>query len=193
FIILEESGIAKGIRRIVAVTGEEAQQAIKVADEFRIKIDNISKLQGAELDSVLKLVSKELDASNISSLKKSEYHIINNHFEKNPDSLYIIKLLDVGSNTKAIAGGISHCKANLKDKAAYLFSIDETSSRVAHSCIVGKSLIDKGLKAVDWAKIVSESVGGKSGGKDDAAQGSGTNVGEIDNALKVAEQFAKLQ
>ncbi|CAG8606538.1 7151_t:CDS:10 [Cetraspora pellucida] len=220
FIILEESGIAKGIRRIVAVTGEEAQQAIRVADEFRIKIDNISKLQGVELDSALKQVSKELDASNISSLKKSEYRetlnelrkvfndsdrakkaaqtkevidIINSYFEKNPESPYIIKLLDVGSNTKAIAGGISHCKANLKDKAAYLFSIDETSSRVAHSCIVGKPLVDKGLKAADWAKVVSESVGGKSGGKDDAAQGSGTNASEIDNALKVAEQFAKLQ
>ncbi|CAG8472517.1 17535_t:CDS:10 [Acaulospora colombiana] len=232
FVILEESGIAKGTRRIIAVTGEEAQQAHRLAEEFKINFDNISKLKGVELDAALKQILKELDASNISALKKAEFRLnheklkkafidadraqkaaqakeacstnfrdlsfhiidlINNHFEKNPESPYLIKLVDVGSNTKAMASAISHVKTNLKDKATYLFTIDESSNRVSHSCIVGKPLIEKGLKANDWAKVVSESVGGKSGGKEDAAQGSGNNVDKVDDALRVAEKFAELQ
>ncbi|CAG8498843.1 14629_t:CDS:10 [Acaulospora morrowiae] len=220
FIILEESGIAKGTRRIVAVTGEEAQQAHRLAEEFQVKFDNLSKLKGTELDASLKQILKELDASNISALKKSELRLtheklkkafieadraqkatqakevidmINDYFEKNPESRYLIKLVDIGSNTKAIASAITHVKTNLKDKAAYLFTVDESSNRVSHSCTVGKPLIEKGLKANDWAKTVSESVGGKSGGKEDAAQGSGNNVDKIEDALRIAEQFAKLQ
>ncbi|CAG8495140.1 7842_t:CDS:10 [Funneliformis mosseae] len=220
FIILEESGIAKGIRRIVAVTGEEAQQAQRIADEFRNKINTISKLQGAELDNALKLLTRELDASSISALKKAEFRekiqslkkafleadkaekaartkeaidAINTYFEQNPDNHYLIKKLDVGSNTKAIANAIAHVKTNLKDKALYIFSVDENSSRITHSCCVGKPLTEKGLKASEWAKTVSETVGGKSGGKDDSAQGSGTNIDKLDEAVKVAEQFAKLQ
>jgi len=56
-----------------------------------------------------------------------------------------------------------------------------------------KILTEKGLKASEWAKTVSETVGGKSGGKDDSAQGSGTNIDKLDEAIRVAEQFAKLQ
>ena len=43
----------------------------------------------------------------------------------------------------------------------YIFSVDESSGRVTHSCCVSKSLIEKGLKANEWAKTVSETVGGK--------------------------------
>jgi len=58
--------------------------------------------------------------------------------------------------------------------------------------VVGKPLISRGLKAGDWAKAVSETVGGKSGGKDESAQGSGTNVDKIDEALGIAENFARV-
>lgn len=86
---------------------------------------------------------------------------INTYFKQNPDSPYLVKKLDVGSNTKAIANAIAHVKINLKDKALYIFSVDESSDRLTHSCCVGKPLIEKGLKASDWAKTVSETIEGK--------------------------------
>ncbi|CAH1759723.1 5299_t:CDS:10 [Entrophospora sp. SA101] len=206
FIILEESGIAKGTRRIVAVTGEEAQQASRIAEEFQNRFTQISKLQGAELDNELKKITKDLDASNISAIKKSELretlqllkksfviNKINDYFKENPNSPYIIKQLNIGSNSKAISNAITHIKTNLKDKTGYLFSIDSESGKVHHSCVVGQPLIEKGLKANDWAKAVSETVGGKSGGKDETAQGTGTNIDDVDKALIVAEEFVKLR
>ena len=38
FVITEESGIAKGIRRIVAVTGHEAAEATRLADALQAKL-----------------------------------------------------------------------------------------------------------------------------------------------------------
>ncbi|KAG9306711.1 hypothetical protein G9A89_004258 [Geosiphon pyriformis] len=219
FVILEESGIAKGIRRIIAVTGEEAQQAYRQAQDFDSKLQRLQKLRGVDLDSGIKEVSKELDGSSISAVRKAEFRDIITILRKNfadaekalkaaqtkevVDSVeayfiqnsnnFIIKKLNFGSNTKAIPGIITQLKQNFPDKAVYLFSIDETSGRITHNCVVGKSLIARGLKAGDWAKAVAETVGGKSGGKDDTAQGSGTNIDNIDEALRVANQFAQLQ
>ena len=46
FVITEESGIAKGIRRIIAVTGHEAAAANKAAEEMSSKLDAIEKMDG---------------------------------------------------------------------------------------------------------------------------------------------------
>jgi alanyl-tRNA synthetase len=51
FAIMEEGGIAKGIRRIVAVTGDEAVQAQRVANEFKNKLDKLEKMQGEKLEA----------------------------------------------------------------------------------------------------------------------------------------------
>jgi alanyl-tRNA synthetase len=218
--ILEESGIAKGIRRIVAVSGEEAAQANREAEAFVAKLDKLEKLTGAALESELKVVSKELDALAISAVTKAEFRDrfnkikktfdesekarkaeqvkeateqVKKYFTENPDAQYYITELPVGNNSKALAGAINYAKSNLKDKAVYVFSADEASGRVAHNCIVGKIFIEKGLKASEWAGVVAEKVGGKKGGKDDAAQGSGDKVDGLSDALKAAEEFAKLK
>jgi alanyl-tRNA synthetase len=41
FVILEESGIAKGIRRIIAVTGHEAAEVTRLADDLKSRLDKI--------------------------------------------------------------------------------------------------------------------------------------------------------
>lgn len=51
--------------------------------------------------------------------------------------------------------------------------------------------ITRGLKADEWVKSVSELIGGKCGGKDQSAQGSGSNVGCVKKAVETATNFAQ--
>jgi alanyl-tRNA synthetase len=53
--------------------------------------------------------------------------------------------------------------------------------------------VSRGLKASDWAGAVSEKVGGKKGGKDETAQGSGDRLDALDEAMAVAKEFARLK
>ena len=71
FIITEESGIAKGIRRIVAVTGHEAQDVTRVADTFEARIKQVELLKGKAKDTALKTVTVELGQADISLIRKS--------------------------------------------------------------------------------------------------------------------------
>jgi alanyl-tRNA synthetase len=54
FVITEESGIAKGIRRVTAVTGHEANEVNRVADALAAKFDLIEKKAGKDKDAALK-------------------------------------------------------------------------------------------------------------------------------------------
>lgn len=74
FVVVEESGIAKGIRRIVAVTGHEAHDVTQLADSFHDRLNNLERLTGKEKDTSLKAFAVvrnfPLDLS-VSSLMKS--------------------------------------------------------------------------------------------------------------------------
>lgn len=50
----------------------------------------------------------------------------------------------------------------------------------------------KGLKANQWVQEVSALMDGKGGGKDISAQATGKNVGCLQEALRLATDFARL-
>lgn len=70
-IIVEEDGIAKGVRRIMAFTGERACEARRGVQRFTEKIEQIEKLNfRPEKENAVKVASMELAAMTISALEK---------------------------------------------------------------------------------------------------------------------------
>ncbi|KAI8061438.1 alanyl-tRNA synthetase [Gongronella butleri] len=220
FCLLEESGIAKGIRRIIAVTGDEAIRADQKAKLFSQRIDRLDHLKGAELEAEIKAIGRDLDVLSVSVVSKQEFRdryaksrkvfddlerarqkeaekqvteTLKTYFEQNPDAKYIVLPVQLAGNSKAMIKTITFCKNSLKDKAVYLISPDQEAGRVAHNCFVGKPLIEQGFKASDWAAVVAEKVGGKKGGSNDTAQGQGDNPAAVDDAVAVANEFAKMK
>ena len=72
-VITEESGIAKGTRRIVAVTGDEASVVSRTAEEAAQRLEEISKVtDDAAKDAQLKAFSVELARMEMSVVRKDE-------------------------------------------------------------------------------------------------------------------------
>ncbi|GJJ06642.1 hypothetical protein Clacol_000836 [Clathrus columnatus] len=211
FVVTEESGIAKGIRRIVAVTGYEAQEATRVADSLSAKFDLIEKKTGKDKDAALKAFSLELNQADISVLRKAELKDrlvrsrkafddenkarekaaskattddVTKFFKENPNAPLYVKLFDVGGNTKVLQNIAAHAKS--LGKPVYIFSIDSEENKIIHVNYLPQPMVSKTFDARVWANKVSAVVGGKAGGKEDLSQGVGVNIDKIDEGLRVA-------
>lgn len=151
-IILEENGIAKGIRRIVAVTGEDAHTVQRVADEFEKRIKALEKMPpGASKEVQIKQTQADLNNLYISAVKKSQLkerfvkihkqmlddqkakqkaelkkavETVTEYFNENKDKKYLITKLPISANSKAVSDAIKHVQTKNKDKTVYLFAAD---------------------------------------------------------------------
>jgi len=214
FVITEESGIAKGIRRIIAVTGHEAQDVTRIADVFEARIRQAEPLTGKAKDTTLKTLSVELGQADISLLRKSHLRdrlmalrkaldketkekeaaanktaveAVLGFFHKNPRDEAYFAIVDVEGNAKILQAVVLQAKK--LGKAVYVFSVDSEGGKVAHVNHVPESLRSKGFDARTWAARVTETLGGKAGGKEDGAQGVGTNIDKVREALEIARQY----
>ncbi|THH00909.1 hypothetical protein EW026_g1687 [Hermanssonia centrifuga] len=214
FVITEESGIAKGIRRIVAVTGYEAAEVRRLADDMRTRLCHLELLHGKEKDSGLKAYSVELNQADISVIQKSRLlerlsatrkafdkerkdketamtkaavDTTLDYFKENSNAQVFFAHLDVEGNAKILQSVILQAKR--LGKTIYVFSVDSDEGKVAHVNYVAEDARLRGLDARTWANAVVEVVGGKAGGKEDGAQGVGLNTSKIDEGLQVARSF----
>ncbi|TFK96651.1 tRNA synthetases class II (A)-domain-containing protein [Pterulicium gracile] len=213
FVITEESGIAKGIRRIVAVTGHEAAEVTRVADALTSKLDSIEKSSGKSKDTNLKAFSKELDQADISVIRKvalrdrlgairkafdkevkdaenaaskEAQNALAKHFEDSSNDSYVAAV-NVNANSKTLQSLVQQCKK--LDKAVYVFSSDVSTGKVAHVNFVPASLREKGVDARKWAAVATDILGGKAGGKEDSSQGVGAAPERITEAVEAASQY----
>jgi alanyl-tRNA synthetase len=73
-VLVEETAVAKGIRRISAVTRDAAKQAIKEGTRFEVVVDELEKLsaEAEDLDKKAGATRKEVDAAFLSATLKAE-------------------------------------------------------------------------------------------------------------------------
>lgn len=209
-VIIEESGIAKGIRRIVALTGTAAYDVQKLAKAFDERLDVLSALPiGAEKEAEAKSIGVELKKLSVSVLSKNELltkftaiqkkiaddgkakhkteskkvlDTVTQYFDNNEGATYFVaEIKGISANSKALVEAINFVKTKKSEKSVYLFAGEQ--GKVAHGCFVSSEAAAKGLTAQDLGSLATKSVGGRSGGKGPTVQGSGVDETKINDAV----------
>ncbi len=62
---------------------------------------------------------------------------VKTYFDTHPDAPFVIQVMPMGGNTKALTSAIQHVKG-LKDKAALLVTVDQEAGKVNHMSVVAQ-------------------------------------------------------
>jgi alanyl-tRNA synthetase len=218
-VLVEESGIAKGIRRIVAYTGAAAADVQRKAVEMEKRVAELEALPfGPGKEQLLKQTTLDFNQLTISVLTKdalkkrldvvaagvlaeqkkrqkeelqSAVNTVVEHFSKNEDATWFVGQLPISANAKALMEVANHFKNKDKAKSVYVFGGSQEEGNVVHAVYVGTDLSSKGVSAGQWAASVCEVIGGKSGGKEPLLQGRGTNPEKLDDAIATATKWVE--
>ena len=185
FKITSESGVAAGVRRVEATTGEgalkliNAQQSLisTIAAEIKAPINElVSKV--SQLSEHAKSLEKEL-----ARLKSKLASTQGDDLVSQAIELAGIKVLAAtleGADANALRETMDKLKDKLKSAAIVLASVNE--GKVSLAAGVTNDLIAK-LKAGELVNHVASQVGGKGGGKPDMAMAGGTDASSLPKAL----------
>ncbi|MBV7297753.1 alanine--tRNA ligase [Enterovibrio paralichthyis] len=170
--ITSEGGIAAGVRRIEAVTGQGAEEAFyRQQSEFAQKVAE-SQSRAKSLEKEIQLLKEKLAAQESASL-------INKVQEINGIKVLISKL--DGADNKALRTMVDDLKNQMGSGVVFLGNVAD--DKVGLIAGVTKDLVGK-VKAGDLVNMVAQQVGGKGGGRPDMAQAGGTDVAALPAALE---------
>jgi alanyl-tRNA synthetase len=218
FVIASEESVSKGIRRLVALTGDHAVAAQKQADEAMKLVDAVAsvteeaapalseQLQTLSSSDTLPLLVKRKVQKGLLDLqarrkawekaKKSAGSTVD---ISSATSELLAKSSDIAGG-KLIVGEISGATdeqlRNAMDalrKRAISHGIllaSTAEEKVSIVAAVSEDLIKKGLKAGDWVRETAKIVGGGGGGRPQMAQAGGKDPSKIREALDRARSFA---
>jgi len=179
FKIIEESSLAAGVRRIVAITGMESIKFVQQQDNILSKLQEILRSPKSELgDRAEQLVDqkRELEKSLKTKNVKNKFDIqkfLKDTLEINGKKLIVSDLSANSINELKIMG--DDLLSALDTGVGTLISIIDTKPTAV--IVVTQDLIQSGLQAGNIAKEIGVMMGGGGGGKPHLATAGGrTNI-----------------
>ena len=193
FKILAESGVAAGVRRVEAVTGEGAlalvqqqeMQLRQVADAVKAQPQEAASRVAQILDNV-KNLEKEL-AQLKSKLASAQGDDLIDQAEEINGVKVLAALLD-GADVQALRETLDKLKDKLKSAAIVLAAIDGDKINLVAG--VTSDLVAK-IKAGELVNMVAQQVGGKGGGRPDMAMAGGTQPEHLAAALASVSNWVR--
>ncbi|MCL4316197.1 MAG: alanine--tRNA ligase [Gammaproteobacteria bacterium] len=195
FKIVSEGGVASGVRRIEAVTGEHAlawveqteHHLMQVAEMLKAGRDNVEDKVRQLLDKTRKL-EKELD-----QLKGKLASGQGTDLAAQAEQINGIKVLAArldGADAKALRDTVDQLKNKLGSAAVVLAAVSEGKV----SLVAGvTSDCQARIKAGELVNMVAQQVGGKGGGRADMAQAGGANPDALEGALRSVPAWVRAQ
>jgi alanyl-tRNA synthetase len=189
--LLGESSIGSGVRRVEALVGSDAYQFLAREHVLVAQLSEALKVRPEQLPERVNDIVERLRAA-----------------EKEIEKVRVGQLLATGGQLAAGAADINGVKlvAHRVDGAGggdvrtlaldvrgrlpagepgVVVIIGSADGKVSAVAAVNDEARSRGLSANDLVRAVGPLVGGKGGGKDDVAQGGGTDPSGIDDALAV--------
>ncbi|RKZ97156.1 MAG: alanine--tRNA ligase [Gammaproteobacteria bacterium] len=183
--ITSEVGIASGVRRIEALTGESALDHVETNESrlrdvsalIKAKPDNVEE-KASQLVQRTRQLEKELEA-----LKGKLASSAGSDLAGSAQEIAGIKVLASqieGADGKSLRDTVDQLKNKLGTAAIILSAVD--GDKITLIAGVTKDITDK-VRAGDLVSHVAAQVGGKGGGRPDMAQGGGNQPKNLTAAL----------
>ncbi len=193
--ITSEGGVAAGVRRIEAVTG---QGALTYIEQNEQQIDKSAALLKADRNSMFDKISTLLERSKKleKELDQLKGKLANAQGSELTDSAVEIKGLKVlaakleGVDAKGLRDTMDQLKSKLGSCAIVLAVVN--GDKVSLAAGVSKDSI-KRIKAGDLVNSVASQVGGKGGGRPDMAMAGGNQPENLEKALSTVPSWVENQ
>ncbi|WP_018954470.1 alanine--tRNA ligase [Thioalkalivibrio sulfidiphilus] len=185
FKILSESGVASGIRRIEAVTGENALNYIGETEKNLSRIAEMVKAGRGDLDEKVALLversrqlEKELEALKGKLASAAGSSLADQAVEVNGIKVLAANL--EGADPKSLRDTVDQLKNKLGEAAVVLATVKDGKVSLVAGVTQGQTAR---LKAGELVNAVAQQVGGKGGGRPDMAMAGGTDPSGLPGAL----------
>jgi len=183
--ITSEVGIASGVRRIEAVTGEKALEVIESNQEKLLAVATLLKAEPDNIKEKIELLiqksrqfEKELDKLKRKLASSAGTDLASS--AQNLSGINVIASHLEGVNGKSLRDTVDELKNKLAPAAIILSTIED--GKITLIAGVTKDITDK-VSAGDLVSHVALQVGGKGGGRSDMAQGGGNQPDKLASAL----------
>ena len=185
FKIYAESGVAAGVRRVEATTGEGALKLINAQQTLIAQLSNELKAPATELTNKVTQLSEHAKTleKELARLKSKLASSQGDDLASQAVEINGVKVLAAtleGADANALRETMDKLKDKLKSATIVLAST--AGGKVSLAAGVTQDLTSK-VKAGDLVNFVASQVGGKGGGKPDMAMAGGTDVGALPKAL----------
>lgn len=193
FKIVAESGVAAGIRRVEAVTGEGALALVQGINRRLGEAAAALKTQPEELLHKISQVQDHVKAleKELAALKSKMASSQGDELLAQAVDVAGIKVLAArmdGADVAALREAADKLKDKLKTAAILLASVAD--GKISLIGAVTNDATGR-IKAGDLVTLVAKQIGGKGGGRPDMAQGGGTDVAALPAALDAVLPFVK--
>jgi len=194
FKIVSESGVAAGVRRVEAITGDNAVQWVQQTNNTLQRAASLLRTQPAELaerisllQGQVKTLERELDQAK-SKLAASAGNDLAGKAIELPGGAKLLVANISGADPKALRGMVDQLKDKLKSAVVLLATVaDDKISLVAG---VTADVTAK-VKAGELVGMVAAKVGGKGGGRPDMAMGGGSDAAALPAATASVEAWVR--
>ena len=185
FKIVAESGVAAGVRRVEAITGDNALAYLQSLEGTVAQLAGTLKSAPAEVPARLqqvldqvRVLEKELAAlkGRLASSQGDELLAA----AVDVKGIKVLAAMLEGADAKTLRDTMDKLKDKLKTAAIVLATVEGGKVQIAAG--VTNDSIAK-VKAGELVNFVAQQVGGKGGGKPDMAMAGGTDPGKLAQAL----------